>query len=76
MGPGCGTVTTLRPPRRGGGWEAAARSAALHGPAAVAVAERARAQGWCWRDAQEVGVGDGVVVESSCVRPRFFIWRV
>ena len=53
-----------------------ARSVALHGPAAAAVAERARAQGWCWRDAQEVGVGDGVVVESSCVRPRFFIWRV
>jgi hypothetical protein len=53
-GPG-GTVTTLRPPRRGGGWEAAARSAALLGPAAPAVAERARAQGWCWRDAQEDG---------------------
>ena len=36
----------------GGAYEAVGRSAALLGTAAAAVAERAAAQGWCWRAAQ------------------------
>jgi hypothetical protein len=41
--------------RRGGGYEAVPWSAALLGPAAAPVADRAGAQGWRWRDAQAAG---------------------
>ena len=51
--------------RRGGCYAAVPRSAALLGLPDAAVAERARSEGWCWREAQARAPGGEPEVEPE-----------